>query len=105
MPGTSRRFRIPHRPQRANPSLLEESHLGFVVDPAGGSFFVEDLTDKLADKAWAVFTEIESHGGFTAAVESGAIATALDASHERTRADIARRVKKLTGMRAIPQPR
>ena len=101
MPGTSRTF-ASRIARNTNLLLLEESHLGFVVDPAGGSFFVEDLTDKLADKAWAVFTEIESHGGFTAAVESGAIATALDASHERTRADIARRVKKLTGINEFP---
>ena len=101
MPGTSRTF-ASRIARNTNLLLLEESHLGFVVDPAGGSFFVEDLTDKLADKAWAVFTEIESHGGFTAAVESGAIATALDASHERTRADIARRAKKLTGINEFP---
>ena len=101
MPGTSRTF-ASRIARNTNLLLLEESHLGFVVDPAGGSFFVEDLTDKLADKAWAVFTEIESHGGFTAAVESGAIATALDASYERTRADIARRAKKLTGINEFP---
>ena len=34
--------------------LLEESHLGHVVDPAGGSWYVESLTDSLADAAWSV---------------------------------------------------
>ena len=44
--------------------LLEESHLNEVLDPAGGSWFVESYTDQLADAAWAVVQEIEAAGGF-----------------------------------------
>ena len=47
--------------------LLEESHIGRVLDPAGGSWFVEDLTEGLAAQAWSHFQDIEARGGFTVA--------------------------------------
>ena len=47
--------------------LLEESHLDEVIDPAGGSWFVERYTGELAGAAWAFTQEIEAAGGFTAA--------------------------------------
>jgi methylmalonyl-CoA mutase len=53
--------------------LQEESSLGRVVDPAGGSWYVESLTDALARKAWALFQEIEAKGGIAAALSSGAL--------------------------------
>ena len=43
--------------------LAEESHIGRVIDPAGGSWFVEQLTEHLAQKAWKIFQQIESSGG------------------------------------------
>ena len=48
--------------------LVEEGHLARVLDPAGGSWYVESLTDALARAAWAFFQEIEAAGG---AVEIG----------------------------------
>lgn len=99
--GTSRNFA--HRIARnTNLLLLEESHLGFVVDPAGGSYFVEALTDELADKAWEVFTGVEANEGFIANTASGAVAEALDASFERLRADVAHRRKQITGINEFP---
>nr|WP_233195554.1 methylmalonyl-CoA mutase family protein [Corynebacterium sp. 13CS0277] len=101
LPGTSRTFA--HRIARnTNLLLLEESHLGHVVDPAGGSYYVEALTDALAEKAWAVFTEVEAAGGFVAATDSGLVRSRLDASFEAQRADVARRVKKVTGINEFP---
>ncbi len=47
--------------------LLEESHVGRILDPAGGSWFVEDLTNQLAHQAWQTFQAIEQHGGFVEA--------------------------------------
>ncbi|MBV8929561.1 MAG: methylmalonyl-CoA mutase, partial [Mycobacteriaceae bacterium] len=47
--------------------LLEESNIGRVLDPAGGSWYVEDLTETLAQRAWRQFQEIEARGGFLAA--------------------------------------
>ncbi|MDO5077433.1 methylmalonyl-CoA mutase family protein [Corynebacterium sp.] len=99
LPNTSRAFA--HRIARnTNLLLLEESHLGHVIDPAGGSYFVEDFTDKLADKAWAVFTEVEAKGGLTAAADF--VRETLDAAHEATRVDIAHRRKQLTGINEFP---
>jgi methylmalonyl-CoA mutase len=42
--------------------LLEESHVGRILDPAGGSWFVEDLTDQLANHAWQSFQNVEQRG-------------------------------------------
>jgi methylmalonyl-CoA mutase len=44
--------------------LLEESNIGRVLDPAGGSWYVEDLTETLAQQAWEHFQTIEARGGF-----------------------------------------
>ena len=51
--------------------LQEESGITKVVDPLGGSYYVESLTKELADKAWAIIQEVEEMGGMTKAVESG----------------------------------
>ena len=51
--------------------LRDESHLGQVTDPAGGSWYVERLTDDLARAAWSVFQEVERAGGHLAALCSG----------------------------------
>ena len=65
-PGTAASFarRIARNTQLL---LLEESHIGRVLDPAAGSWFVEDLTEQLAEQAWKHFQDIESRGGFDAA--------------------------------------
>ncbi|GFG69346.1 methylmalonyl-CoA mutase small subunit [Mycolicibacter senuensis] len=80
--------------------LLEESHLGQVLDPAGGSWFVEDLTEQLAQQAWRQFQEIEALGGFDAAREHIAerIAEAAAARAE----DIAHRRSAITGVNEYP---
>ena len=51
--------------------LIEESHLARVIDPAGGSWYVERLTDELAHAGWEFFQEIEGAGGQAAALRSG----------------------------------
>jgi methylmalonyl-CoA mutase len=51
--------------------LAEESGITNVVDPLGGSYFIESLTAELADKAWALIQEVESLGGMTQAVAEG----------------------------------
>ncbi len=54
--------------------LVMEAHLARVIDPAGGSWFVESLTDELARAAWAFFQELEAAGGVVAALDSGLVA-------------------------------
>lgn len=51
--------------------LQKESHLDHVIDPAGGSWYIETLTDKLAQAAWKLFQEVEGKGGIRAALEAG----------------------------------
>lgn len=51
--------------------LAEECQLGRVVDPAGGSWYVESLTRQLAAKAWALFQDVERRGGMAAAIREG----------------------------------
>jgi methylmalonyl-CoA mutase len=66
--------------------LAEEFHFTAPNDPAGGSFYIEKLTDELARKAWAAFQEIEKQGGFTAALRAGALQAAV-AAIARDKAD------------------
>ncbi len=51
--------------------LKEECHFDHVVDPAGGSYYVETLTAQLAQAAWALFQQIEKAGGMIKALEAG----------------------------------
>ncbi len=98
-PGTSRTFarRIARNTQLL---LLEESHIGRVLDPAGGSWFVEDLTAQLAEQAWKHFQDIESRGGFVAAHDHLAAQIAEVAT--RRTDDIAHRRTALTGVNEYP---
>ena len=57
--------------------LQEEAHLDAVSDPAGGSYYVEALTDALAREAWKLFQQVEAEGGFAAAMASGSVEKAL----------------------------
>jgi methylmalonyl-CoA mutase len=59
--------------------LREEAHVGRVSDPAGGSYYIEALTDALARKAWSLFQEVEAAGGWKAALEAGFVEKALGA--------------------------
>jgi methylmalonyl-CoA mutase len=63
--------------------LQKECHLDHVIDPAGGSWFIESITAELAQKAWGLFQEVEKLGGMAAAMQAGfpqkaAAATAAD---------------------------
>tara|TARA_R110002050_G_scaffold20348_1_gene57680 strand:+ start:70552 stop:72702 length:2151 start_codon:yes stop_codon:yes gene_type:complete len=51
--------------------LQEETGITHVVDPWGGSKYVEYLTEQIADKAWALIQEVEELGGMTKAIETG----------------------------------
>ncbi|HVK20630.1 MAG TPA: methylmalonyl-CoA mutase subunit beta [Actinokineospora sp.] len=82
--------------------LLEESKLAGVIDPAGGSWFVERLTDDLARSAWDWFTEIERAGGVVAALDTGVISDRLAATWEARSANLATRTDALTGVSEFP---
>jgi methylmalonyl-CoA mutase len=82
--------------------LKEESHLNKVVDPAGGSYYVETLTTSIANEAWKLFLATEQEGGFAAAVEAGTIQKAVNESNEKRHTDMARRKEILLGTNQYP---
>ncbi len=82
--------------------LKEESHLDKVVDPAGGSYYVETLTVAIAKEAWKLFLEVEDKGGFLACINNGDIQAAVNASGTKRHADMARRKESLLGTNQFP---
>ncbi|MEU9712846.1 methylmalonyl-CoA mutase family protein [Streptomyces sp. NPDC047967] len=84
--------------------LMEESHLARVIDPAGGSWYVERLTEDLAAAAWAFFQETERAGGLPAALRSGQVAQRLAATWAARSAKLARRKEPITGVSEFPMP-
>ncbi len=82
--------------------LKEESHLDKVVDPAGGSYYVETLTVSIAQEAWKLFLDVEEKGGFVACVNAGEIQAAVNASSVKRHQDMARRKEILLGTNQFP---
>lgn len=82
--------------------LKEESHLDKVVDPAGGSYYVETLTVSIANEAWKQFIEIEDNGGFAKQVNEGKVQEAVNASAAKRHLDVARRKEILLGSNQFP---
>lgn len=82
--------------------LKEESHLDKIVDPAGGSYYVEILTMSIAQEAWKLFLETEDNGGFYASLKEGKIQAAVNASCDKRHTDVARRKESLLGTNQFP---
>jgi methylmalonyl-CoA mutase len=80
--------------------LLEESHVGRVLDPAGGSWFVEDLTEQLAQQAWERFQAVEQHGGFIEAHDF--VVEQIGDVAARRIDDVAHRRTAVTGVNEYP---
>jgi methylmalonyl-CoA mutase len=78
--------------------LRDESHLGHVVDAAGGSYYIEARTDALAREAWTRFQAIEKEGGVVALLASGALHARLAASWKTRAAAVARRKEPVLGV-------
>ena len=82
--------------------LKYESHFDQVVDPAGGSYFIENLTKNIATEAWALFREIEDKGGYIEAFRSGVIVEKVKASAALKDKNIATRRLILLGANQYP---
>ncbi|MGH1552337.1 methylmalonyl-CoA mutase family protein [Streptomyces sp. L7] len=82
--------------------LVEESHLSRVIDPAGGSWYVERLTDELAHAGWEFFQRIEQQGGQAAALASGSLREDLAATWAARSAKLAKRREPITGVSEFP---
>lgn len=82
--------------------LREESHLDKVVDPAGGSYYIEVLTTSIAREAWKLFNEVEDNGGFLALLKKGDIQAKVNESGVKRHVDVARRKEILLGTNQYP---
>ena len=78
--------------------IQEESGITNVVDPWGGSYFMENLTQDLADKAWSLIEEIEEKGGMAKAVESGLPKLRIEESAAKKQARIDRGEDVIVGV-------
>ena len=84
--------------------LDEEAHFTKVDDPAGGSYYVEVLTNKLAESAWKLFQNIEREGGFYKSAQKGIIQSKIRESRNKQMGDLARRKKTMVGINDFPDP-
>jgi methylmalonyl-CoA mutase len=82
--------------------LQEEAHLNSVIDPAGGSWFLDRLTEQIAERGWEVFQQIEQQGGMAAALQSGWIAGQIESAFAPRAKNIARRKEGITGVSEFP---
>lgn len=82
--------------------LVEESNLARVIDPGGGSYYLEWLTDAMAREAWSWFQAIEAEGGMVVALGSGFVGDRIDATWKQRRDDIAHRRDPITGVSEFP---
>jgi methylmalonyl-CoA mutase len=82
--------------------LGEESGTAQVVDPAGGSWYVETLTEQLAEAAWELFRELERRGGMPAVLCDGSLAERIASVRRAGLAAVATRRRPLTGVSEFP---
>lgn len=82
--------------------LREETHLDTVADPAGGSYYIETLTDSIARAAWKLFQQVEAKGGYAKALASGSIGKALAAPCAARDKAMSSRRRVLVGVNNYP---
>ena len=82
--------------------LKEESYFDKIVDPAGGSYYIENLTNSIAEHAWKLFREIEEKGGYVEAFKTGFIQKQVNESANKRNLNIATRRDILLGTNQYP---
>ncbi|MCL2074618.1 MAG: methylmalonyl-CoA mutase family protein [Marinilabiliaceae bacterium] len=82
--------------------LKEESYFDKVVDPGAGCYYIESLTDSIANEAWKLFIDIENRGGYIAAFKEGFIQNLIKASAEKRLKDVSSRKEILLGTNQFP---
>lgn len=81
--------------------IANESHVHEVIDPLGGSYYVEALTNSLVEEASTLIQEVESYGGMTKAILAGIPKMKIEESSARRQARIDRGIEKLVGVNAF----
>ncbi|WP_082630114.1 methylmalonyl-CoA mutase family protein [Peribacillus muralis] len=84
--------------------LKEETNITNVVDPAGGSWYVEQLTDELADKAWLKFLEIDEAGGILNLIKQGSLQKEIAEVFQERIQNAAYRKESIIGTNVYPNP-
>ena len=92
----------PHLAENVQHILREESHLDKVVDAGAGAYYIEALTDALADQAWSVFQAIEAGGGWAACEAAGTVEAALADTRAAKEKAVALRRRVLVGTNNYP---
>ena len=82
--------------------LKEECHFDKVVDPASGSYYIEELTTSLAAEGWKIFLKVEDEGGFLAAALAGTIQDDINATNEKRHLHAAQRREFILGTNQFP---
>lgn len=82
--------------------LLEESRVAGVIDPAGGSWYVERHTDELARAGWAVFQQVEKAGGITTALDDGLVDESIAAVRDARTQRLQAKDEVITGVTVFP---
>ncbi len=82
--------------------LKEESHLNRIVDPAAGSYYIENLTVSIAKEAWKLFLAVEEAGGMLQAVKAGSIQEAVNQSNKARHEAVSKRKEILLGTNQYP---
>ncbi len=84
--------------------LQEETDITKVIDPWGGSYFMESLTQELIDKAWEIITDVESRGGMAKVIETGWPKLKIEEAAAAKQARIDRGVDVIVGVNKYPAP-
>lgn len=84
--------------------LIHEAHLARVDDPAGGSWYVEAMTDAIARAAWNRFREIERAGGLARWIEAGALVALLEQRRAELAAAVDSGAHTIVGVTEYPPP-
>lgn len=82
--------------------LKEESHFDKVIDPAAGSYYIENLTVSIAKQAWELFLSVEENGGFHVALKDGTVQAAVNESNKARHKAVAQRREILLGTNQFP---
>ena len=82
--------------------LKEESHFDKVVDPAAGSYYIENLTVAIAQQAWNIFLKVEEEGGFLSAVKEGRVQNDINESGKARHIAVSKRKEILLGTNQYP---
>ena len=82
--------------------LKEESYMDKIVDPAAGSYYIENLTNNIAQGAWAIFLKVEEMGGYCKALREGYVQDQVEATAKKRDMDIATRRTTILGTNQYP---